>query len=114
MNYNVADVTLEDLGHAGEVVVTKEDSLLLHGKGEQAAIQARVKQIQTEIEESNSNYEKEKLQERLARLADGVAVIKVSGVPSCTGKSLSFSLPAFCSLISFETSLFQKCDCALS
>ena len=83
MNYNVADVKLEDLGHAGEVVVTKEDSLLLHGKGEADAISARVKQIQAEIDETNSNYEKEKLQERLARLADGVAVIKVSGLCWC-------------------------------
>ena len=77
MNLNVADVKLEDFGHAGEVVVTKEDSLLLHGKGEKGAIEARVAQIQAEIEESTSSYEKEKLQERMARLADGVAVIKV-------------------------------------
>jgi chaperonin GroEL len=69
--------TLEDLGTAKKVRVTKENSTIVDGAGKQADIKARIEQIRAEIENSNSDYDKEKLQERLAKLAGGVAVIKV-------------------------------------
>jgi len=69
--------TLEDLGVAGRVVVDKENTTIVDGKGDKAAIEARIAQIKKEIEETTSDYDKEKLQERLAKLSGGVAVIKV-------------------------------------
>lgn len=70
-------VQVHDLGQVGEVQITKDDTLLLKGKGKAADISKRVGQIKEQIEESNSEYEKEKMQERLARLSSGVAVLKV-------------------------------------
>ena len=69
--------TIEDLGQAGRVVVDKENTTIVDGKGDKAAIEARIAQIKKEIEETTSDYDKEKLQERLAKLSGGVAVIKV-------------------------------------
>ena len=69
--------TLEDLGTAKRVVITKDDTTIIDGVGEQAAIDGRVAQIKAQIEEATSDYDKEKLQERMAKLAGGVAVIKV-------------------------------------
>ena len=69
--------TLEDLGTAKRVVITKEDTTIVDGAGNQADISARVEQVRAEIENSTSDYDKEKLQERVAKLAGGVAVIKV-------------------------------------
>jgi chaperonin GroEL len=69
--------TLADLGQAGRVVVDKENTTIVDGKGDKAAIDARINQIKKEIEETTSDYDKEKLQERLAKLSGGVAVIKV-------------------------------------
>jgi chaperonin GroEL len=69
--------TLEDLGTAKRVVITKDNTTIIDGAGEQGAIDGRVKQIRQQIEEATSDYDKEKLQERLAKLAGGVAVIKV-------------------------------------
>ncbi|WKE65027.1 chaperonin GroEL [Gallaecimonas kandeliae] len=68
---------LEELGQAKRVVITKDETTIIDGIGEAAAIDARVKQIRAQIEESTSDYDKEKLQERVAKLAGGVAVIKV-------------------------------------
>ena len=68
---------LEELGTAKRVVITKDNTTIIDGAGEQAGIDARVKQIRQQIEEATSDYDKEKLQERLAKLAGGVAVIKV-------------------------------------
>lgn len=73
------DVKVSDLGQIGEVVITKDDTLLLRGKGQKTDIDRRATQIRDQIEETTSEYEKEKLQERLARLASGVAVLKVGG-----------------------------------
>uniref|UniRef100_A0A1E1X945 Putative chaperonin subunit n=1 Tax=Amblyomma aureolatum TaxID=187763 RepID=A0A1E1X945_9ACAR len=73
------DVQASDLGQAGEVVITKDDTLLLKGKGKKEDVDRRVAQIRDEIELSNSEYEKEKLGERLARLASGVALLRVGG-----------------------------------
>lgn len=68
---------IEDLGQARKIVSTKDDTTIVEGKGEKQAIDARVAQIKKEIELTDSDYDKEKLQERLAKLAGGVAVIKV-------------------------------------
>ncbi len=68
---------LTDLGQARRVVATKDDTTVIEGKGEPAEIQGRMKQIKAQIEDTTSDYDKEKLQERLAKLAGGVAIIKV-------------------------------------
>ena len=69
--------TLEDLGTAKRVVISKDNTTIIDGTGEEEAIQGRVTQIRQQIAEATSDYDKEKLQERLAKLAGGVAVIKV-------------------------------------
>lgn len=69
--------TLEDLGQAKRVVINKDNTTIIDGIGDEAQIQGRVAQIRQQIEESTSDYDKEKLQERVAKLAGGVAVIKV-------------------------------------
>lgn len=69
--------TVADLGRARKVVADKDNTTIVEGKGSEEAIQARIKQIKAQIEETTSDYDKEKLQERLAKLAGGVAVIKV-------------------------------------
>jgi len=69
--------TLEDLGQAKRVVISKDNTTIIDGIGEEAQIKGRVAQIRQQIEESTSDYDKEKLQERVAKLAGGVAVIKV-------------------------------------
>ena len=74
---NVEKATLDDLGTAKRVVITKDDTTIIDGAGNSAEIENRIEQIRQEIEASTSDYDKEKLQERLAKLAGGVAVIKV-------------------------------------
>nr|WP_120491731.1 chaperonin GroEL [Corynebacterium lactis] len=74
LSLETADLPL--LGRARKVVVTKDDTTIVEGAGDQAAIEGRVNQIRAEIENSDSDYDKEKLQERLAKLSGGVAVIK--------------------------------------
>jgi len=69
--------SLEDLGQAKRITLTKENTTIVDGSGDSADIEARVKQIRTQIEETSSDYDREKLQERVAKLAGGVAVIKV-------------------------------------
>jgi chaperonin GroEL len=69
--------TIKDLGRAKKIVVSKENSTIIDGAGDGDAIQARIKQIKAQIEETSSDYDREKLQERVAKLAGGVAVIKV-------------------------------------
>jgi chaperonin GroEL len=71
------NATLADLGRAGRIVVDKENTTIVDGQGDKSAIEARIKQIKKEIEETTSDYDREKLQERLAKLSGGVAVIKV-------------------------------------
>jgi chaperonin GroEL len=73
------NVTLNMLGRAKKVVIDKENTTIVSGAGKKADIEARIKQIKTEIEETTSDYDREKLQERLAKLAGGVAVIRVGG-----------------------------------
>ncbi|WP_339742891.1 chaperonin GroEL [uncultured Maricaulis sp.] len=72
-------VTLDMLGTAKRVGITKDDTTIVDGAGERAAIEARVTQIRRQVEDTTSDYDREKLQERLAKLAGGVAVIKVGG-----------------------------------
>ncbi len=69
--------TLEDMGRAEKVVVTKDDTTIVGGKGETAQIKGRIEQIRVEIDRSTSDYDREKLQERLAKLSGGVAIIRV-------------------------------------
>ncbi|OGY41416.1 MAG: chaperonin GroL [Candidatus Buchananbacteria bacterium RBG_13_39_9] len=71
------NVKIEDLGQAAKVVATKENTTIVDGKGDKTAIDERIKQLKKELEVSDSDFDKEKLQERLAKLAGGVAVIKV-------------------------------------
>ena len=70
-------VTVEDLGRARRVTSDKDNTTIVEGKGAEAAIQARIKQIKAQIAETTSDYDREKLQERQAKLAGGVAIIKV-------------------------------------
>ncbi len=73
------NVTMEMLGRAKKVILTKDDTTLVGGAGEAGKIQARCTQIRRQIEDTSSDYDKEKLQERLAKLAGGVAIIRVGG-----------------------------------
>ena len=77
VGYELKDASMELLGHARQVKVDKENTIIVGGDGDKAAIDGRVKQIRAQIETTTSDYDKEKLQERLAKLAGGVAVIKV-------------------------------------
>jgi chaperonin GroEL len=77
LGLSLEKVTLDDLGRAKKIVVTKENTTIIDGAGEKKDIEARVNQIRKQIEETTSDYDKEKLQERVAKLAGGVAVIKV-------------------------------------
>src|SRR6185295_13738629 len=70
-------VTLNDLGRAGKVVATKDDTTIIDGAGDEKAIKGRIQEIKVEIDNSTSDYDREKLQERLAKLSGGVAVIRV-------------------------------------
>ena len=81
LGIKLENVTLEMLGKAKKVVITKEDTTIVNGAGKKADIQGRISQIKAQIEETTSDYDREKLQERLAKLAGGVAVIRV-GAPS--------------------------------
>jgi chaperonin GroEL len=77
----IENVTVAQLGEARRVTANKDKTVIVEGKGDATAIQARVKQIKAQVEETTSDYDKEKLQERLAKLAGGVAIIKV-GAPT--------------------------------
>jgi chaperonin GroEL len=77
LGLKLESLTLKDLGRAKRVVVDKDNSTIVEGAGKKAEIEARVKQIRAQIEETTSDYDREKLQERLAKLVGGVAVVKV-------------------------------------
>ena len=77
LGLKLENVTIEDLGTAGTVKITKDTTTVVNGAGDKAAIQGRIEQIRKQTEDTTSDYDKEKLQERLAKLAGGVAVIKV-------------------------------------
>jgi chaperonin GroEL len=77
LGISLETVKLEDLGRAKKVTITKDTATIVEGAGKKEAIQARVKQLRAQIEETTSDYDREKLQERLAKLVGGVAIIKV-------------------------------------
>ena len=77
LGIKLENLTLEDLGAAKKVTIDKDNTTIIEGAGEKKAIEGRVKQLRTQIEEVTSDYDREKLQERLAKLVGGVAVIKV-------------------------------------
>ncbi len=77
LGIKLENIKMEDLGKAKKVTIDKDNTTIVEGDGKQAAIEGRVKQIRTQIEETTSDYDREKLQERLAKLVGGVAVIKV-------------------------------------
>src|SRR5258706_3264633 len=77
LGLKLENATLKDLGRAKKIEVAKEDTTIIDGAGEKPGIEARVKNIRVQIEEATSDYDKEKLQERVAKLAGGVALIKV-------------------------------------
>ena len=79
LGIKLENVTLDMLGKAKKVTITKDATTVIDGAGEKAAIDGRVAQLKTQIEDTTSDYDKEKLQERLAKLSGGVAVIKVGG-----------------------------------
>ena len=77
LGIKLENITMEDLGRAKRVVIDKENTTIVEGAGQAQDIEGRVKQIRTQVEETTSDYDREKLQERLAKLVGGVAVIKV-------------------------------------
>jgi len=77
LGMKLENVALNELGHAKKVVISKEDTTIVEGAGSHKAIEGRMEQLRRQIEETDSSYDKEKLQERLGKLAGGVAVIKV-------------------------------------
>jgi chaperonin GroEL len=79
LGIKLENVSLDMLGKAKKVTITKDDTTIVDGVGEKTAIEARISQIKRQIEDTTSDYDKEKLQERLAKLAGGVAVIRVGG-----------------------------------
>jgi chaperonin GroEL len=80
LGMKLENVTIDMLGTAKKVAITKEETTVIDGAGEKSEINARVSQIRTQIEETTSDYDREKLQERVAKLAGGVAVIRVGGM----------------------------------
>jgi chaperonin GroEL len=77
MGTKLEDIKLTDLGSARRVTVTKDNTTIIDGGGDAKAIEGRIRQLRTQVEETTSDYDREKLQERLAKLAGGVAIIKV-------------------------------------
>ena len=77
LGFELKDTTVNDLGRARQVVVSKENTIIVDGAGDSEEIKARIAQIRSEIENTTSDYDREKLQERLAKLAGGVAVLRV-------------------------------------
>ena len=77
LGVKLENVKIEELGHAKKVIIDKDNTTIIAGAGKAAEIEGRIKQLRTQIEDANSDYDKEKLQERLAKLVGGVAIIKV-------------------------------------
>jgi chaperonin GroEL len=84
LGIKLESVTLDMLGRAKKVTISKEETTIVDGSGEKSEIEGRVAQIKAQIEETTSDYDREKLQERLAKLAGGVAVIRVGGALNAT------------------------------
>ena len=92
LGYELKDTTMDMLGHAKSVKVQKENTVIVDGEGEKSEIQARIAQIKKQIEETTSDFDREKLQERLAKLAGGVAVIRVGAATETEMKEAKLRL----------------------
>ena len=92
LGLELKDATLEQLGHAKSVKVEKENTVIVDGDGDKQALAARVNQIKKQIEETKSDFDREKLQERLAKLAGGVAVIRVGAATETEMKEAKFRM----------------------
>ncbi len=92
LGYELKDATLDMCGRAKSIKVQKENTVIVDGEGDKAAIQARIAQIKKQIEETTSEFDKEKLQERLAKLAGGVAVIRVGAATETEMKEAKLRL----------------------
>jgi chaperonin GroEL len=88
LGIKLENVKLEDLGRAKKVTIDKDNTTIVEGAGKRAAVEARIKQIRTQIDETSSDYDREKLQERLAKIAGGVAVIRVGAATEIEMKEL--------------------------
>jgi chaperonin GroEL len=88
LGIKLENVKVEDLGRAKKVSIDKDNTTIIEGAGKKAAIEGRIKQIRVQIEETTSDYDREKLQERLAKLAGGVAVIRVGAATETEMKEL--------------------------
>src|SRR5207247_8967340 len=77
MGVKLENTKLTQLGHARKIVIDKDSTTIIDGAGDSDAIKGRIKQLKSEIENTDSDFDREKLQERLAKLAGGVAVVKV-------------------------------------
>jgi chaperonin GroEL len=88
LGIKLENVKTEDLGRAKKVIIDKDNTTIIEGAGKRNAIEGRVKQLRTQIEETTSDYDREKLQERLAKLAGGVAVIRVGAATETEMKEL--------------------------
>ncbi len=92
LGIKLEDARLDMLGMADKVIVTKDETIIVAGKGEQSAIDERADQIKSQISMSKSDYDKEKLAERLAKLVGGVAVIKVGAATEMEMKNKKFKI----------------------
>ena len=92
LGLELKDATMEQLGRAKSVKIQKENTVIVDGEGDKAAIEARIGQIRKQIEETTSDFDKEKLQERLAKLAGGVAVIRVGAATETEMKEAKLRL----------------------
>src|SRR5947207_2441029 len=88
LGIKLENVKLEDLGRAKKVTIDKDNTTIVEGAGKRASVEARIKQIRTQIDETSSDYDREKLQERLAKIAGGVAVIRVGAATEIEMKEL--------------------------
>jgi chaperonin GroEL len=88
LGLKLENVKVEDLGRAKKIIIDKDNTTIIEGAGKKGAIEGRIKQLRTQIEETTSDYDREKLQERLAKLAGGVAVIRVGAATELEMKEL--------------------------
>src|SRR2546422_6347524 len=86
VGFKLENTVLNDLGQAKRIVIDKDNTTIVDGKGKQDAIQGRINEIKAQVEKSTSDYDKEKLQERLAKLAGGVAVVHLGAAPQSAMK----------------------------
>src|SRR5699024_4367880 len=92
LGLELKDATIENLGNASKVVVDKDNTTIVEGSGDKTAIEARVQLIKNQIAETTSDFDREKLQERLAKLAGGVAVVKVGAATETELKELKLRI----------------------